>query len=550
MRLDGKVRIVRLLFLTGAALQSATGQIPGLPSVGTPAPQKSANQDPLGRDTPYGCVSGFLRAAAREDYNRAVEYLQIKPSPKALELAGQLRDLMDAGVHDLESLSKFPEGELADALLPNRERVGTLTFDTGTLDIMLERVQTSGRPAIWLFSAETLRRVPEVVDQIGTRDWESYIPLRLRNTRIFSVPLYRWIGTLAGVGLTLLLAWLVSRLLWPLVLYLIRRINGEQDNRRFAALRPPLCLILVALGLHTLGGLSLTVLSRQFWGQAAAALAVLGTTWLFIRASDVVADRAARTLTRRQAGSKLAVLSLLHRLLKVGLAIAGGVAILYVVGADVTAILAGVGLGGVVIALAAQKTLENLFGGVAVISDEPIRVGDFCRFVDKFGTIEDIGLRSTRVRTLDRTILSIPNGQLSLMTLENFTLRDKFLFNQKIGVRYETTPAQMRCILRGIRELILTHPKADRADARVRLIGFGDSAITIEVFTYLFVDAQPSFLETQEELLMSILDIIVAAGSGVAFPSRTLYVKRDKPNDPVLAEEAAARTRERVGLPQ
>jgi MscS family membrane protein len=276
-------------------------------------------------------------------------------------------------------------------------------------------------------------------------------------------------------------------------------------------------------------------------------MAVMGFTWLVVRISNIAAERWAASITKRQTSSKLAVLTLLHRLFKIGVATAGAVTTVYVVGGDVTALLAGVGLGGIVIALAAQKTLENLFGGVAVISDEPIRVGDFCRFVDKFGTVEDIGLRSTRVRTLDRTILSIPNGQLSLMTLENFTLRDKFLFNQHFGVRYETTPAQLRCILREIRDLLLAHPKAEGQDVRVRFVKCADSAFLVEVFTYLSVADHGTFLEAQEELLMSILDIIVAAGSGLAYPSQTLYVTRDKPHDPASVDQAAARARQRNG---
>jgi MscS family membrane protein len=184
---------------------------------------------------------------------------------------------------------------------------------------------------------------------------------------------------------------------------------------------------------------------------------------------------------------------------------------------------------------------------VALISDEPIRVGDFCQFADKLGTVEDIGLRSTRVRTLDRTILSIPNGQLSLMTLENFTLRDKFLFRHKIGLRYETTPEQMRCVLTQIRELLRSHPKVDQGDARARLIGFADSSFTVEVFAHIVGEAFRNFLETQEELLLLILDIIVAAGSAVAYPSRTLYVARDKPQDPALVEQAATRVQQRLG---
>src|SRR5207248_1522615 len=98
-------------------------------------------------------------------------------------------------------------------------------------------------------------------------------------------------------------------------------------------------------------------------------------------------------------------------------------------GYNTSTILAGLGVGGLAIALAAQKTIENLFGGVAVISDRPVFVGDFCRFGDQLGTVEDIGLRSTRIRTLDRTLVTVPNGQFSSITLENFSRRDKMLFH-------------------------------------------------------------------------------------------------------------------------
>jgi len=422
-----------------------------------------------------------------------------------------------------------------------------VTIAEARVEVILERTQESGRPAIWLFSAQTLRGVPDAVDLIETRDWEAYIPRSLRTNRLFSIPLYRWLGAILAFGVALLLAWLGSRLLWLILRPLIRRITREAEDRHFALLRGPLWLILLAAFGRVLGSFALTVLGRQVWTQLTGAMAVIGFTWLVVRISDIAAERGAASLARRQASSKLAVMTLLHRLFKIGAATVGAVATVYVVGGDVTALVAGVGLGGIVIALAAQKTLENLFGGVALITDEPIRVGDFCRFVDKVGTVVDIGLRSTSVRTLDRTILSIPNGQLSLMTLENITLRDKFLFQQNIGVRYETTPAQMHSILTGVRELVATHPKVEPADARVRLIRFADSAFTIEVFAYLLVNDHSIFLEIQEGLLMSILDIIVAAGSGLAFPSQTLYMTRDTPLDPALVDQAAVRARQANG---
>ena len=527
MVLDRQIRLAAFLFLALAAARPGRCQIPSLST--TPPAAKPPATDPLGRESPYRCVVGFLRATERGEYSRAAEYLDMKPSAAAAERARQLSTILDTGrAADLETLSKTPEGDRNDGLPANRERVGTIQTDKAKLDILLERVQRGSGPPVWLFSSESLSNVPNVFEQFDADSIERLVPRPLQEIRVFSLPLYRWLGTLFGVVAALGLAWLGSRLLFPLVRPLMRRITREQDDRRLVKLRVPIWLILLAAGFRILAMLSLTVLGRQFWINLAVAIAIFGTTWLVIRFSDIAKELAVLRLTKRQLESKRAVLALSHRAFKIGVALAGAVAMIYARGRDVTAILAGVGLGGIAVAFAAQRTLENLFGGVAIISDEPIRVGDFCRFADKLGTVEDIGLRSTRVRTLDRTLLSIPNGQLSVMTLENFTLRDRFLFNHKIGLRYETTPCQLRCILADFRELFRTHPAVDPEELRIRLVQFGDSAFVIEVFAYLMGSDYLVFLETQEELLLAIMDIIVAGSSGLAYPSQTLYITRDR----------------------
>ena len=149
------------------------------------------------------------------------------------------------------------------------------------------------------------------------------------------------------------------------------------------------------------------------------------------------------------------------------------VILLHVAGYNVTAVLAGLGVGGIAIAFAAQKTLENLFGGVSIIFDKPIRVGDSCRIGDQSGTVVDIGLRSTRFRTDDRTMLTVPNGQLSVMNLENFGMRDKIRFRHIVSVSIETKADQMRRLLDSLHKLLAEHPMVERSTARVRLVRFG-----------------------------------------------------------------------------
>ena len=543
----GQVCLVRLspfVLLVFVVPWSGQAQIPGVPAA--PSAAKPVDQDPLGRSTPRGCVVGFLKLAERGDYSRAVEYLDMPASADAAERVRQLQTVLNSGLSsEIQSLSTAPEGDLEDGLPPNRERVATIDLDNGRLDVVLRRVQKTAQPPVWLISSETLQHVPGAYAQIDVLGVARFVPGPLRETRFLSVPLYRWLVTLLGILLAIGAAWLVSRFLFPLLRLLLRRITRGQKEEPLARLLPPLRLILLAIAFRALGSISLTVLSRQFWIKLAIAMVILGITWLAIRISDTVWDLARPRLTGTSLEGRLAFLAFSRRALKFGIALVGAVALVYASGRDVTAILAGLGLGGIALALAAQKTLENVFGGVALISDQSMRVGDFCRFADKLGSVEDIGLRSTRIRTLDRTILSIPNGQLSTMTLENYTLRDKFLFNQKLGLRYETKPEQLRAVLAEIGEILRTQPHADPADARVRLVAFGDSAFTIEVFVYLFASDALHFLELQEQLLLAILDAVVANGSGLAFPSRTLYVAQDKSADAFQIEQAAARTRDR-----
>jgi MscS family membrane protein len=189
-----------------------------------------------------------------------------------------------------------------------------------------------------------------------------------------------------------------------------------------------------------------------------------------------------------------------------------------------TAVLAGLGVGGLAVAFAAQKTLENLFGGVAIIADQPVLVGDFCKFGDQMGTVEDIGLRSTRIRTLDRTLVTVPNGHFSSLSIENFAPRDKVRFQPFLHLPYDTSGAQIRSILEGVRELLKEHDKVEEG-ARARMIGVSDFSFKLELFAYIKTADYNEFLEIQEELLLRILETIESAGARLAVPAQETHVR-------------------------
>lgn len=201
-------------------------------------------------------------------------------------------------------------------------------------------------------------------------------------------------------------------------------------------------------------------------------------------------------------------------------------------GVPLAPLLAGLGVGGLAVALAARPTLENLIGGVTLFADKPVRVGDFCRFGDKIGTVEEIGLRSTRIRTLDRTVVSVPNSQFSELQLENFAPRDRCRFSAVLQLRYETTPAQLRYVLARIRELLAAHPKVYKGPPqRARLVGFGDYSLNVEISTYADTTDWSEFLGIREDLFLRIMDIVKDAGTGFAIPTQTTYFTRAKQPD-------------------
>jgi len=201
---------------------------------------------------------------------------------------------------------------------------------------------------------------------------------------------------------------------------------------------------------------------------------------------------------------------------------------LSILGFDLTAAIAGLGIGSIAIAFAAQKTLENLLGGMSIIGDQVVRVGEVCKIADRVGTVEDISLRSTRIRTLERTELSVPNGQLANMNFENLSRRDKFLFEIKIGLQQETSPAQLRSFLTDVRAFLLEDARVGRDNLRVRFIGIGESSLDVEIFCYILTSDIGEFFKIREDLLLDILALMAAKSIDLSVPARTLHLMRDQ----------------------
>jgi MscS family membrane protein len=272
-------------------------------------------------------------------------------------------------------------------------------------------------------------------------------------------------------------------------------------------------------------------LARQFWSSSATVITIAASVWLLILFVSWGEEYSSRLLRSHNLTGATSMLRLTRWVVDLLIIFAGALVTLDYFGVNPTAALAGLGVGGIAVALAAQKTLENVIGGVSLIFDQAVRVGDSLKAGDTQGTVEDIGLRSTRMRTLDRTVVSIPNGQIANMTLEVFTSRDKYWFHPILALHCGTTSPQMYIVLDGIRSLLDESRHLQRDSVRVRFLRFGSFSLDVEVFAYVLARDWNQFLEVQEGLLLSIMECIESSGVQFAFPPHMILATASTSND-------------------
>lgn len=504
---------------TGSA-KTADGQS----NASTATPPEPA--DSLGRDTPYGTVFGFLQAVHVNDLARATQYLDTKlPQNKAEELAQQLNAVLDAGLTSgIDNVSRSPQGSLNDDLRTTREKVGTAKTPAGDLEIFLDHVTRPNQPSIWLFSAETLAQIPNAYAHLAKKaDFTQRLPAFLVKIQFLSVPLWRWLMILIFIALAILLSSVITRSLLRFCGLLLKKRHVENSTEITRQLTTPVRLLLLSLALWIFTSYTVSVLARYYWSRITSIIGIIACTWFLARIAGVVADGLARHSIAKGAREKIAIITLGRRLFTILVVFIALLLLLQGAGINVSAMLAGLGIGGIALALAAQKTLQDLLSGVSIIMSDTIRVGDYCRLADQVGTVEDVGLSNTRLRTLDRTVVSVPNSKISQGSTENFALRDKFWFHHIFSLRCGTSSSQIDQIVGTLSRLLREHPAVEGKTGRINFIGIQQGSFQLEIFAYIKVATNDLFLNTQQQLLFRILAAISEAGSDLALPSQSTY---------------------------
>ena len=508
-------------------------------------------------ESPRYMFHRFLEILNNNDVDAAFPFVELPSRMQLEQRRVTIRELFEVlnkrGNIDVALISNDPTGSFGDVADQTLEDIGSISVKGENTRVMLRLVSERNRK-VWKFSADFMEKIPEIAQSLAKTDFERRLPSKLTIHEVFGVKIWQWVGLGLSIGLAILVSMVFAYGIFVAMRLLVRRLQVEVPEEIYTKLMTPLRLFIGLVVLSfTLPFLDTDLSFRQRLGYVEAIVLTISFCLFSLRLTSVSIELMRLSYERQGKHSANAMLGPLKKGMSILIVVLGLISLMRNLGFDVTAIVAGLGIGGVAIALAGQKTIENLFGGISIIMDQPVRVGDFGRFGTILGTVEDIGLRSTKVRTLDRTLVAIPNAEFSHMTLENYEKRDKFRWHAMLGICMDTTTDQMRLLLMRIKELMLSHPMVYKDPARVRFVAFGASTLDVEVFAYIKASDQNEFLTVLEDLNLRVLDIIRDVGTDLAYPTTRVVVEHAPEKDSAKyldVEKRIAEIRGQDGFPQ
>ena len=547
-RMATRLKVVATLVLCLVCAASIAGQVSSLLN---PPPAKSTKAtsviDPLGlgRETPRGALLQFVRAA-QDQRSTAVEYFQPMPkghrasSEEEEDLADHLLTVINNRfpAYALSQISSEEDGRGEDQLPHDQVTVAGTRSGNESFSLTLVREDDAHNTKLWFISRQTLNEVPETYDSLQYPRLEKMLPPYLVKQRLVGMPVWQWLAIILFAPVAIIFGWalaLVARTLFSR--YRRYRKLNELTPKPLRHFGPGAMLLAVLIHYYFVYQIGASLLYRQYYQRVVLVLFAVAAYWAITRFTHWIFRGIAAQLTERGRLAERSLISLARRVLDVIIFLVVSLWVLKLMDVDVTPALAGLGIGGLAIGLGAQKTFENLLGGISILTDKAIVVGDSCKIGDRAGTVEDIGLRSTRIRTEERTVVSIPNGTVATASLENFKFRDKILCKQLVRLRYDLAPDHLRYVLAQIREVLARNPKVEASTSRVRVLRFGDYAIEVEIYAYILERDYANYLAAQEALILDVMDTLDRTGGALALPSQATIVTQDAWVDP---EKAAA----------
>jgi len=518
------------------AIGAGQPKLPGLPGTGAAAsPSPSATEPAEAPDSPRASVRSFLALTGKGRYAEAARYLVLDASDRdrGPELASHLRAVLDRRLDlDLDAVSPLPEGNRDDALPPGTESLGAVADARGAKSPVYLVRERDEAGAFWGFSRGTVARVDAWYDGLEDRWIRDSLPQPLLRHGPRGLLVWQWLALPVLTLVALVIGRLLGAITGSILGRLVRRTPTQWDDRLLERTAPVLTFFwAIVAAAALLPRLALLPEAQGFVRSLLGGASTLTVFWALWRSVDVVFQMLVESPPVADNPSARSLLSVSGHLVKALLAVGGVVATIAAFGYPVATVLAGLGIGGIAVAFGAQKTLENLFGSVALAIDQPFRVGDVVKVEDFTGTVERIGMRSTQIRTPDRTLITIPNGRLSEMRLETFAARDRIRFAATVGLVSETTEEQMRQVVDGIERMLRAHPKVWPETVVAKFLGLGASSLDVEVLCWFQTESFDEFRELRQEALLGILRAVRGAGTDLAFSTHTVKVLGPDPRD-------------------
>lgn len=484
-------------------------------------------EEPVDAGSPRATVAEYLRLCRSGNYAEAGRYLDVPVSQagRAPILARRLKAVIDRHVWlDLERISPLGPGDVNDGLPAAYDAIAKLPADVGQSESIwvFRRAATGALPA-WVFSRTTVKHIDEWYAELPQRWMLEHLPAWLLRSGPKELLVWQWIALPCLFLMAWGLGWLLGNLTRRLISRLALRASASWDAELPRRLRGPLTLIwALSLVYAALPLLGLYQPAEAFVRQLVRGGYYFVLFWGLSRVIEAWGKVIANSVWANERHSAKSLVPIGVRLAKILLLVIAVVYLVSAMGYPAASIVAGLGVGGLAVALAAQKTVENLFGAFTLGADQPFRVGDFVKVEDFQGTVETIGLRSTRIRTLDRTVITIPNGRLSEMRLECYAARDRIRLACNLYLDYATTVEQLREVLAGCEKILLEHSLVFADNVTVRLKELGESALVIEVQAWFLTSDFAQFQRIREEVLLAFMTVVKRAGTRFSVPTRAV----------------------------
>lgn len=329
----------------------------------------------------------------------------------------------------------------------------------------------------------------------------------------FTLLMLRWV-----------IVWAIRRLL-----HFTGRTRTTLDERLLGAIDPPLRLIIGVLGVWwTLDILELTEKLNRLPDRVITSLIAVAIFAALFRMIDVLADPVAgiATLDSRIDSS---VVRFGQQVLKGIIVLFAFVVIMDQFGYNLNGLLAGLGIGGLAVALAAQEALSNLVGYFVILSDSPFYIGDYIESESATGVVEKIGFRSTRIRKLDQSLVVVPNAQLTANSITNWSRLSKRRLDMNVGITYDATPNQLLAVVQAIRDMLMQHPRVIQDSVFVQFVNFGESTLDIRVICHIDEPRWTDFQQIKQDINLKIMHLVQKHKVEFAFPTRTLVLQQADP---------------------